>query len=184
MNRNISEAIEEVTEGIMHLVDHFNDDGFQSQVIPLERLKNWARESYQDIYKNRIKNIITKLRTKQQLTSEDMEILEKWMIGDLKMYTVMERHYDEWITDLQELSRNLDSFQTEDIQNNEEKLLQLQGLILEIDHVLSDFEKYQYAIDRIKRYKSYVGRYAEQLTDTQRYELANMLKDMLHSSLY
>jgi len=136
------------------------------------------------LFHEKIKDIITKLKTKQDLTREDMQALEKWMIGDLQMYSSMEKHYEQWMSDLLSLTATLELYQQNDIHQNERKLLELQALILELDHVLTDFEKYQYAIERMHRFKSYVGTYAEQLTDTQRYELADMLKNMLYSSLY
>ena len=184
MNRNIPHTIQQVADGIEDKLNHLNDEKHSSTPIPIERLKNWTRESYQDLYHDQIKTIIKKLKTKQELTSDDMNILEKWMIGDLQMYATMEKHYDQWISELLSLSNTLRSYQRDDIHQNEEKLLELQGLILELDHVLTDFEKYQYAIERMHRFKSYVGAYAERLTDTQRYELADMLKNMLYSSLY
>ena len=184
MNRNIPEAIHEVAEGIQHMLNHLDDDGHTAKPIPIEKLKNWTRESYQDLFHAQIKEIITKLKTKQDLTKDDMQVLEKWMIGDLQMYSSMEKHYEQWISDLLSLSTTLELYQRDDIHQNEKKLLELQGLILELDHVITDFEKYQYAIERMHRFKSYVGSYAEELTDTQRYELANMLKNMLYSSLY
>ena len=184
MNRDIPQAIEEITTGIQHMLNHLDDDGHTAKPIPIEKLKTWTRESYQDLFHAQIKEIITKLKTKQDLSSDDMQVLEKWMIGDLQMYSSMEKHYEQWISDLLSLSTTLELYQRADIHQNEKKLLELQGLILELDHVLTDFEKYQYAIERMHRFKSYVGSYAEELTDTQRYELANMLKNMLYSSLY
>ncbi len=184
MNIDIPQAIQDVNNGIHHLLSHFHDDEYNPKPIPLERLKNWTREGYQALYRDQIKEIIRKLKTKQELTSEDMKIMEQWMIGDLRMYTKMEDHEQEWKTDLQQLTQKIESYKDESVHRDGKKLLELQGLLLELDHVLADFEKYQYSVERIKRYKTYIGKHAETLTDTQRYELADILKDMLYSSLY
>ena len=142
MDRDISQAIEEVTTSIQYMLNHLDDDGHTAKPIPIEKLKTWTRESYQDLFHAQIKEIITKLKTKQDLSSDDMQVLEKWMIGDLQMYSSMEKHYEQWISDLLSLSTTLELYQRADIHQNEKKLLELQGLILELDHVLTDLDKY------------------------------------------
>src|SRR6056297_3034023 len=119
MNRDIPRAIEEVATGIQHMLNHLDDDGHAAKPIPIEKLKNWTRESYQDLFHAQIKEIITKLKTKQDLTREDMQVLEKWMIGDLQMYATMEKHYEQWMSDLLSLSTTLELYQCDDIHQNE-----------------------------------------------------------------
>ena len=49
---------------------------------------------------------------------------------------------------------------------------------------IKDFENSTYVQERINRFKRFIGTDPLQLTDTERFELAETLKDMLNSPLY
>lgn len=184
MDRKIPETINEVIKALQQLINTKPTQNKSHIPIPLQKLKNYARETYQDIYREDIKEIIRKLKTKQQLNNEEMSLMEQWMIGDLEMYAVIEKHYDEWIQNLNEFSTQLKQFENPTIVTDESQLLALQGLIIEIEHNLHDLEKFQYVMDRIKRYKQYVGVDTSSLTDTQRYHLSDILQEMIRSTLH
>jgi len=64
MKRDIPGTIEEITENLTFLIEHLDDEKTPSRPVPLERLKNFARETYQDFYRSEMKEIIAKIKTR------------------------------------------------------------------------------------------------------------------------
>jgi hypothetical protein len=184
MKRDIPGTIEELTKNLSFLIMHLDDDEPPSKPIPLERLKNFARETYQDFYRSEMKDIIAKIKTRQQLTSEEIQLVHEFMIGDLETYTHLEIHTKQWVTDIHQILTKLQQFKDLEIPQDPKHLLTLQGMCMELDHTLKDFENYTYVQERINRFKRFIGTDPLQLTDTERFELAETLKDMLNSPLY
>ena len=183
MERDIPGACREVCEGLTYFFDHLDSADFEARPILMERLKNWIRESYQDLFKEQAKTIVMKLKSNEPLDAEEQSILENWMVGDLEMYLRLELHYQAWVQRLKALCRRLQNMVVPGIEKDSKKLNELRGMMLEIDHLYQDITQYKYNRDRIQRYQTFISPGIENLNDEQRNELADHLKNMIYSSL-
>ncbi len=99
------------------------------------------------------------------------------------MYQKIEPHYNNWVQDLKKLNEKISDYAIAGIEKDEKKLIELQGLVIEYDHLLKDIKRYKYITDRIKRFNSYIGSDINSLSDEKRNNIAKQLKNMLYSSL-
>jgi len=183
VERDIKETALVLCQNVQDILDNINKESFTPKPIPIERLKNWVRETYQEMTMNYAKTLVEKLKTNQPLTNDDRQLLENWMIGDLSMYKKMEPHFMQWKRELHRLCSELSALMQKNIQTNPQHVLKLQGLLLEFEHVLKDLEHYKYILDRINRYEMFVGFEAESLTPQRRFQLAEQLRMMIYSPL-
>jgi len=184
MKRDIPGTIEELTKNLTFLIEHLEDEETPSRPVPLERLKNYARETYQDLFRSEMKEIVTKIKTRQQLSTDEIQMIHEFMIGDLETYSSLEIHTKQWVTDIYNILDILQKFKDGEVLQNPKNLLDLQGICMELDHTLKDFENYSHIQERIKRFKRFIGKDPLQLTDNERFSLAETLKDMLNSPFY
>jgi hypothetical protein len=183
MERDIKETARILCQNVHDILDNVDKESFEPKPIPIERLKNWVRETYQDITLDHAKILVEKLKTNEPLTKEDQVLLENWMIGDLSMYKKMEPHFVQWKKEIRRLCNELTLLTTKNITSNPQLLLALQGLLLEFEHVLKDVEHYKYILDRIHRYELFVGFQTVSLDAQRRFQLAEQLREMIYSPL-
>jgi len=183
MERDLKETAKILCQNVQYTIENIDKESYSPRPIPLERLKNWVRETYQEITLNHAKILVEKLKTNEPLTREDQLLLENWMIGDLSMYKKMEPHFLQWKRELHRLCSELSSLMEKNIQTNPQQILKLQGLLLEFEHILKDVEHFKYILDRIHRYELFVGFEAENLTVQRRFQLAEQLREMIYSPL-
>ncbi len=77
MNRDIPEAIKKLVENVNINLKNIECLICSEKPIPIEKLKNWVRESYQDIYREPMKLIISKLQINEELSEEEINLVEK-----------------------------------------------------------------------------------------------------------
>lgn len=183
MERDIKGTAILLCQSVQHILDNIDKESYTPQVIPIERLKNWVRETYQELTLDHAKNLVEKLKTNEPLTNEDRVLLENWMIGDLCRYKKMEPHFLQWKRELHRLCTELSDLMKKNVQTNPQHLLTLEGLLLEFEHVLKNVEDFKYILDRINRYELFVGFQAENLDPQRRFQLAEQLREMIYSPL-
>lgn len=182
MRRDISGTIREVCRGLENHLESMRSAELTPRPIPLERLRNFARESYQDLLREDALRLIRRLKGRDELTREDMETLDDLMVGDLEMYEQIEVHFAEWTKLIKEGCHQLQSLDGPGIESDAARLLKLQALAMDLEHLLADFDRYKYALDRLRRYKANVGLDPSKLTSEQRNHLAEQLRAMVYSS--
>ena len=183
MERDIKGTAAVLCENVHYILENIDKESYTPKPIPIERLKNWVRETYHEITLEHAKTLVEKLKTDEPLTDSDITLLENWMIGDLCRYKKMEPHFIQWKQELLRLCSELSSLMKKNIQSNPQLLLKLEGLLLEFEHVLQDVEQFKYILDRINRYELFVGFDAESLNPQRRSQLAEQLREMIYSPL-
>ena len=181
MNRDIEGTIVQVCLNLKMMVEDMDSGSERSRPLPIERLKNWARESYQEIYQERAMVIIRKLKLNEALSIEEANLVEEWMVGDIELYRALEGHYEEWKSEVLELGERLRVCNNPGVNGDVKCLLSIQAVIIELEHLLQDIDHYRYAMDRVKRFHAFVGKDINLLSHNEKVKLADHMKGMVYS---
>lgn len=180
MLRDIEGLIAELCSNVTHMVDSLGSDS-TPRPIPLDRLRNWARESYQDIYREKALSIIRKLKLGEDLDPDEAKLAEEWMVGDLELYHRAEDHLEEWKKELRDICQRLSSLSHSGIGSDARSLLHIQAEVIEMDHLLRDVDRYRRTLDRVRRYRAFIGRDINVMAKEERVRLADLLRAMVYS---
>lgn len=153
-------------------------DAFENAGKVLNDNKNRIREEIQKNTANEVKSIIAKLHKKQPLTTEDMETVELWIIGDAESYTKMENNYNDWLKEFTRLKDVLKSYEQRECSATD--LFRLQGLLEDAIRVSYDIAHFLEDKERIDRFKNSLM-VRSYLDESDRKVLANMLTSKLQS---
>jgi hypothetical protein len=123
---------------------------FQSLTPRLTALAGSLRETYQTSVATPILKVIEKLTSDAALTSDDIALVESFMIGDAEAYTRVENDFQNWIGELARLVKSL-SDKTERLQGP--AILDAMGEVQDAQRVLGDVCNYLEQQERVARYK-------------------------------
>ena len=65
------------------------------------------REHIQETTENRISEIINKLKLDEAISSEDIEYIKLWIVGDADYYTKLENNFGDWVKELERLRNEI-----------------------------------------------------------------------------
>jgi hypothetical protein len=181
MERDIEGTITQLCSNLKLMVQDLDSGSDIARPFPLEKLKNWARESYQEIFREQALIIIRKLKLNETLSVDEARLVEEWMMGDIELYWGLEGHYEEWKAEVLELAERLKGCDHPGVNSDVKCLLNIQAVIIELEHVLRDIGHYRYALDRIKRFREFVGKDMNALPSGEKAQLADYMKDMVYS---
>jgi hypothetical protein len=181
MKMNVEDTIVEVSGNLKLMIHDMDSGSYVPRSLPLDKLKNWARESYQEIYREQALIITRKLRLDETLSYNEAQLVEEWMVGDIELYSGTEVHYEEWKKEVLELITRLEGCNHPGVKSDIKCLLNIQAIIIELEHVLRDIDQYRYGVDRIRRFRSFVGRDINSMTHEDKVRLAEYMRDMVYS---
>jgi hypothetical protein len=181
MDMDIEGAVTQICSNLKLMVHDMDSGSDIPRHLPIERLKNWARESYQGIFREQALAIIRKLKLDEPLSDDEARLVEEWMVGDIELYRGMEGHYEEWKSEILELGERLKVCDHPGINSDVKCLLNIQAVIIELEHVLRDIDHYRYALDRINRFHAFVGKDMNTLPHNEKVKLADHMRDMVYS---
>lgn len=180
---DIEGEIFQLCSNLRQMVNELASGAFTPRPLPVIKLKNWARESYQKLFREQALIIIRKLKLNESLSDKEARLTEEWMVGDLELYRVMEGHYEEWKAEVLNLCTRLETCEHSGVNTDVKCLLNIQVVLIELEHVLRDMDNYSYAMDRIKRYRSYVGQNINALAHDEKVKMADLMRSMVYSDL-
>lgn len=183
MDRDIEGTIANLCLNLRLTIKELDSESFTPRPLPIMKLKNWARESYQGIFRNQALSIIGKLKRNESVSDQEAALIEEWMVGDLELYQSKEDHFEAWKIEVQDLCNRLEVCEYSGVNSDVKCLLKIQVVIIELEHVLQDLDRYRYAIDRIRRYRSYVGQDINALAHDDKVKLADLMRGMVFSDL-
>lgn len=61
------------------------------------------REHIQEVTKNQINGVIKKLESGERITSEELQYIRLWIVGDAEYYTKTENNFRDWLSELKRL---------------------------------------------------------------------------------
>ena len=180
---DIEGTITQICSNLKLMVRDMDSGSAIPRSIPIERLKNWARESYQDIFREQALVIIRKLKMNELLSEDEAKLIEEWMVGDIELYWGMEGHYEEWKAEVLELGERLKGCDHPGVNNDVKCLLNIQAVLIEMEHVLRDIDHSRYALDRIKRFRTFVGKDINAMPRDEKVKLADRMRRMVYSDM-
>ena len=181
MQNDIESTITLLCSNLKLMVQDMDSGSDIPRVFPLDKIKNWARESYQEIFREQALLVIRKLKTNEQLSIDEAKLIEEWMVGDVEMYWGLEGHYEEWKAEVLVLCERLKECGHPEANSDVKCLLTIQGVAIELEHVLRDIDHYRYALDRIRRFRAFVGKDINALPSDDRVKLADQMRNMVYS---
>ena len=149
---------------------------FQSITPKLTALANALRETYQTSVATPIMTVIAKLKGTAELSSDDVKLIEGFMIGDAEAYTRVENDFQSWITELARLVKSL-SDKGDRVQGS--NLLDAMGEVQDAQRVLGDICNYLEQKERVARYQRTMS---EPLNDEGRAMLVEILMRQIAST--
>ena len=108
---------------------------------------------------------------------EDIQQIEKWLIGDAEYYTEIENNFNDWVEECKRLQNLLGLYTHPEIATDEIKLFKLNALLTDLKHTLDDVIRYVEAQDRISRFRSSIA------AGTLNKETKKWLADMINRQL-
>ena len=156
-----------------------SDGAFHQAGSVLSLAKNIVREDIQKKTASDIQRIISKLRSDERLSFEEISLVKTWIIGDAIGYTKMENNFEEWISEYKRLQHSLADYEKKECSS--EDLLILSGLLEDAIRITYDITNYLEKKDRIQKFDSAAR---DGIDKKERETLANALTRKLQSSTY
>jgi hypothetical protein len=182
--RDVEGAIEQLCSNLREMMREMDTGTYTPRPLPLTMLKNWTRESYQDLYREQALIVIRKLKLNEPLSESESKLTEDWMVGDLEIYKVMEDHYQEWRSEVLELCDRLMACEHAGKERDAKCLLRISAVLMELEHVLGDIDHYCYALDRLSRFRAYIGKDINAMDRQDKAKLADHMTSMVYSDRY
>ena len=139
-------------------------------------LSNDLREGIQESTKDEMASLLSKLQNNEDITSQEIELIRLWIIGDAHSYIKMENNYEEWIREAQRLVEAVKSISTKEL--TPRLMGDLQGITRDVTRTLSDITFYKETMERTNKFEESV----QNLTADNKLFLAEMLKAKLQSA--
>jgi hypothetical protein len=181
MERDIEGIITQLCSNLKLMVQDMDSGLDVPRPLPLEKLRDWARESYQEMFREQALVIIGKLRLNGNLSTEEARLVEEWMVGDIELYWGLEGHFEEWKAEVLELTNRLVTYEHGGVNRDVRTLLGIQAVVIELENVLRDIDHYRYALDRIKRFRAFVGKDVNAIPNEEKAQLADQMEKMAYS---
>jgi hypothetical protein len=157
------------------------DSTFQQAGDVLNNNKNIIREEIQKTTSEVIKTIISKLRVNNALTSEDLDMVELWIIGDAESYTGMENNFQDWLEEYKRLENIIRNYEGKECTISD--MIKLYGVIEDAIRVSYDIAYFLENKKRVERFKSSIKNVTN-LDKEARDFLISILIEKLDSSDY
>ena len=175
----LSERVKMVAENLEKSLITLNGDDLEKANIPLKELREHVRESIQETLAEQAKRIIELLRKDQPMLSSDMQMIEKWLIGDAEYYTQIENNFNDWIEECKRLRKTMQMYATDRLETDESSLLKLGALLTDLKFTLNDVIRYVEARDRKQMFRESLGHGA--LDKEGKKRLADLIERQLYS---
>lgn len=113
-------------------------------------LEGVLREHIQHTTQDQIQQVIRKLKTQQPLTSDELEYVKLWIVGDAQHYIKLENNYKDWVKELKRIVDEVNSVNVE--HPSFEESSKLRALLLDGIRVAGDIVFYLKQKERIKNF--------------------------------
>ena len=151
---SISANVENLTNKLNEAIKYFDADDIKTAVAPIDELYNDIQWTIKEKLQEPAGRLILKLKNDEDLSEDETLLIEKWIIGDAEFYTRMENNLIDWVGECKRLFNVLSHYSSEDIDNDENKLLALGALLTDLRFTLSDVLRYSEALNRVEELKS------------------------------
>jgi hypothetical protein len=168
-----------ITNPMTNARNVMTDGAFQQAGSVLSAAKQIVREEAQKKTAAEMKVIIDKLQSVSPVSTEEVELIKSWIVGDAEGYLKMENNFQEWLSEYDRLEQSLAGYEKKDCSTDE--LLELHGILEDATRISYDIANYLENHERIKKIDAVL---ADGLDEDERDALVKVLKNKLHSSAY
>ncbi len=178
MNGKIHEDLKMLTQQLNETIQSLHADAIQTVSLPLDDIKANIQKTIDNKLKNHIFGLVKKLRTDEALSDQELQIIEKWMIGDAEFYTRIENNLIDWIGECNRLVEILSHYaDNTELENDENQLFALGALLTDLKFTLSDVIRYTQAMNQVDYFKSILT--GVPLNKESRLTIASMIEQKL-----
>ncbi|MDD3374191.1 MAG: hypothetical protein PHY73_00515 [Candidatus Omnitrophica bacterium] len=148
---NFCNCFKKIKEDHLLLEKNFSSEACWKLSTALQEADNELREGIQELTKIEVKKIINKLVGNQSLSSEELEYLKLWIVGDADYYIKMENNFEEWV---REVKRLIDEINKETKDNMDFVCAgKIQGMVRDVIRTLGDVLFYLQSKERLEKFK-------------------------------
>ena len=179
MGEDISHNLGLITEKLDETLKRFDAKELGEAMMPIDDLMHSIKNMVNKELRNPAEKLVTKLKQDEDLTSEDLEIIKKWLIGDSESYTRIENNLIDWVAECKRILEILDYYKEDSLEGNENKLLALGALLTDLKFTLIDVQRYSKAMNEVDKLKSMA--YGGKPTAETKNKIAEMIQKKLYS---
>jgi type I site-specific restriction endonuclease len=180
VNGDISERVKKLVGELDNHLKNFNAEEIEVLGVPLNDLRDEIREAIQENMREPAERLIRKLKKNEDLTLQEIQTIERWIVGDAEYYAKVENNLLDWMGECKRLCSVLDSYAFQGVEKDDNKLLSLGAVLTDLKCTLDDVIRYSEAMNRVDRFRSSIG--AGKLTSETKKWLAEMLERQLASA--
>jgi hypothetical protein len=172
------EAFNKMNEDFARAGKSEKGEAYSNLATTLQRFEASLREYIQHTTKGEINAIMLKLKSAQSLTSDELDKVKLWVIGDAEFYTRLENNFVDWMNELKRLINEINKYQSND--PNIQTASKLRGLLQDGIRVLADIFFFLQQKERIENFTNAT----EEITPEEGMTLARILEQKLRSPDY
>jgi hypothetical protein len=149
------QGISEIIEVMKDAKAKSTSELFIKSHIRLSQARQAAREEMQKVTSEKVKAIISKMLGDSILSSQDIECIRMWIVGDADGYMAMENDYQSWLLEYDRLTQVLSSYSNKSCSS--EELLKLQGILEDALRLAADIGNYLEKKERITKFETAIS---------------------------
>jgi hypothetical protein len=155
------------------------ESAFQQVGSVLSEAKNCVREESQRKSSFDVKMLIDKLEAGEPLSPTDLATVRAWVVGDAESYTKMENNFQDWLAEYDRLEQAMADYANKDCSPDD--LLKLEAILEDAVRTSYDIANFLEKQERVKKFDAAL---ADQLDESERAVLVDVLRNKLDSSRY
>lgn len=169
----------QITKAMGEAQEKMSDTAFQQAGSILDNNRSLVREKFQKDTSIQIKRIIEKLSEQQTISSDEINLIKLWIIGDADSYTKIENNFQDWLDEYDRLKKIIRNYENKDC--SDEDLLKLHGILEDAIRVNYDIANFLEKKDRMQKFESAIS---DGLDKEEREAFIEVLSGKLSSSKY
>lgn len=134
---------------------NMSNDAFQQVGSVLNNNKNGIREEIQKATSAEIKKIIDNLKNKRAISTEELELIKLWIVGDAESYIKMENNFQDWLQEFKRLGTVLEEYGNKECSPND--LFKLHGILQDAIRISYDIANFLDNKERITKFEKAAG---------------------------
>ena len=143
-----------VLEGLSKIMQEAQENmvsvEFQRASMKLSDSKGEVREEIQNITAQEMKVILKKLESEKSLTSEELECVRLWIVGDAAYYIEMENNFEDWLKEFSRLKEVLVGYEAQVL--SIEALSQAHGILEDATRISADISNFLEKKERVVQF--------------------------------
>lgn len=155
MSDPLQEIIEELTYSINRATSQQSEANYLLVQMKLSELSGALRELHQAMTAKTMKVIINKLGSQQPLSSDELELVHDWIVGDALGFIENEKNFNAWLSLFGRLTNDLKEIYSPDISHK--KVLQLSALTQIANRLIPNIIYYISERERVSKFDKAVS---------------------------